>query len=442
MTDIPKLRVEHYPKDSDATWVSSATIIYPEKVTVDQVTGKKTDKASLSLSGANIDLQAGDRIKVYMGTGTAFPQNTDLKIDAIISETSYENMTTGPRWKITGEDRIRTLLSHLEPARFDTTTSSNVIQTLLPLANNAVQTEELKVYWYDNTHSTDYAGRAFNDTTTKTFNYYKDFTEVLEMIKDVSKPEYTGEGFFYYFVEYDPVNDKNFLYWYKRGDAGTTTVAEGEWLSCKFDHQTYDVVNSLILNAGNDANNNGMKTLAIDAASRITHGAKWKYMPMNNLSKEFLDAQRSSSGWTASNSSRYPDAADYPFTSEVPTTLEYDNGTVYNPGSFPVLTDDDDFNDFLRQECKAQAKIEGNNLIKYFISPQYKFGMKFDGTNYGSSFVKGELVTITFNNNVLRSNYEATNNIAVRVEGIQHSFSNAGYEISVTLKEDEPGLAT
>lgn len=444
---VPKLRVEHYPKEGEESWSTTATVLNASKVSVDQVTGKKTDKADLTFEAdATINVQAGDRFKIYMGTGTAFPANTDLVIDAVSKETNYSSSRAGIRWRIVGEDRSRLLLSNMLQANYEIgdakDTSSDIIQDFLASTQDNVNSELLKVYWYD-ASSPDAKGTAANGVTTKQLNYFKDFTPVLEMIQELSNPEYSGDGFFYYYVEYDPLNDKNYFYWRQRTDADAVSLSEGEWEELTFQHQTYDLVNALIVNTGSDPDFGGMKTIAIDASSMIAHGAQWKYEPMNDISKNFLDAQRASAGWTAAASSRYPDPGDYPYTSAVPTTTTFENAhgsSPWSPGSFPISTTDAQFKLFMRHECKAQGKQKGNDLIAFRSQPTYRFKTKLTGAEFQSSFTKGGVVNLTFNNNVIRKNYVNTNTILVRVHGIQHSFSKTGWVINLDLREDEPGV--
>jgi hypothetical protein len=324
-------------------------------------------------------IKFGDTVNIWFGYNGGPEIGSRLIFPGIITEFSQDTSTREKALKINIVNKTERLLSSLDskdyPSGGTINTASAIIKDMITRINHYKKGGEVDI-------TTNNVA-----TTTKIINYAYNFKSAYDVISELSAPEFTNTGQYIYYLDTD--NDLN---WKPRPGilATTPTIDECGFLEFRAEKLVMDVVNAVILNAGNDLNGNVILVYAVNYNSVTELGFRWKYLVRTTIAKDTI--------------AMYPSAN----------------------------------NAEIRALAKTRAKAVAEWIVKIMGEPRWKIDAKAKGsTNYPGTLTQaicGEILKIT----APSLNWTASNPGILRVTDIQQSFaSNSGWRTIYELKEDD-----
>jgi len=349
-----------------------------------------------NIINSNIKLipSAEDIIKIYFSSDGTTPKDSDDnlimvgKIDSITFE-----MAETRSLKIKGINQLEALLNFPYPAIYTNKTSAHIVNNLIEQANtHQTNTDWVDITW-DSSNPDTVTPLNSQGNAMPTFNYYQNFKPVFQMIEEVSRDEFTGDGTYQFYLK----NDYNFV-WQWRPSVLSGTLSEGhDFISIKATFSTYDVVNAMIIDGGYDFNGHTIFALVINTTSIGKLGAKWKFVPFTELS----DKLKTHAGVTIDE--------DHPFGN----VSEYSGG-----------------NQALRNDVRTKAKEWGQSLCVLLGNPRWKLDLEINGVN---SYVLGSLYKLV----IPSIGWETDDDMELRIVNILHSFTRNGWTTTLHFEQDE-----
>ena len=360
---------------------------------------------------------------------------------------SYTVSETSIRIFVKGANRTETLLSTLVPTsntkEGSFNTSPKVIMQILNRIIKFNPTKKLSYALdtdinpdtgeYGKIQSVNSLGSAF-----ETIAYHQNYKGGYEQIEELSGPEYTGDynsGEYLFYIQYSPkigggyVNE---VVWKSKSKTVLGSFEEGvDFNTYKIDYQIKDVINAMIVSAGQDCYGHGKTTYVINAESMGKYGAKWKFYPATNIIPDLIKVETSIMDAAGSTyDERYlPDTYPYDMHFDGRDTL-----TGSSVGSKVIVTSDKEFNDSLRFEGMWQAKNEAQRIVNTLGSPRYQVNLDvFDITR---TYQLGDLYELK----IPSFGWEGTSSDPVKklrlIEDAIIIGAN-GLEFGLTFEEDE-----
>jgi len=304
-----------------------------------------------------------------------------------------------------------------------------------------------------NIKSTKVDGDAFKEIT-----YKKIWQPTYKIVEDLSLVENTGDekaGAYLCYIKNTPVLPD------VKGILRTTTINELVWqpvslivgsaLTRGTNYSTitsvkdvFDVKNILIIKAGTDLEGDGITAFALNTESVGQYGPRFGYLALPNtvdkiISEEKRVTDENTSIGSVWGTNRYPEKVydlddDWDFHFEARST-DY----PYNVTGAYAHSDGGkkDFNDKIKLEAKAQARIAGNNLVQALGSPRFKANIELIHGSVGS-YQMGDLVLVV-DSSVGWWNTVSNPGKKLRVHDVQHSFGNE-WVTTLYLEEDEESV--
>lgn len=335
-----------------------------------------------------------DGIKIWLGsTGTApSGDNSNLIMDGKIDQIVMNHTEQGQRYSVNGVNRLEALLNIVFPTNFTNITAGSAVVSLVERANTLnSETGGGNPDWTNLVPNV--------ASTTPTFDYVQPDKPLFQQIEELSSDRYTQDGRYIFFLSDD---GSTFNWQAKPGGINTNpplTPKEGtNIITHKTENKIFDVVNAVVIDAGEDFNGAGIKTAAYNLTSVGKMGFKWKRMPYTEISQE----------------------------------LKAISGAGPGPGSpFGDSSKWTGGNDQFRADAKDVAEKWGTRVVNELGAPRWKSTVLRRGTTayaLGSQY-ELELPSV---------GWDAANKKDLRLTDITHSFnSSEGWVTELEFEQDE-----
>lgn len=462
---LPNYRAELYKLDG--TDYATTPIILNDITSLNTTAGTETRKDTFKISFQNKYLsgiwnkasgfseqtnnfiRVGDLVRIYVWLGSVQPTNLDsyMIMDGEVTKYSYDTGEDELLFTIDGVNRTENLLSTMVP--YSTGSSYNTAPTIITQILSRVNkfNSYKQPLTYGLTSGTNvWTGSAGLIQAVKSDGasfgsvaYHQNYKSAYEQLEDLSKPEITGDdevGNYIYYVKYSAnVSGDGFvneLVWKSKTFTTSGSFKEGEDFSdYSISYDLRDVVNAMIVSAGEDCYGHGKTTLVINNDSIGKYGAKWKFYPATNIIPDLIKAEKLRG-----------EAAGSTFdTNIIPTTSgswqfhfqgRNDDGTTN--GSLMKVKGATQYNDALRNEGKWLAQEEAQKIVDALGSPKYSIG--FDLINPSEQIQLGDLYHIQ----VPSFGWDGDSfnpSKKLRLYQIDYNVNNSGLTLSVDFEEDE-----
>lgn len=347
---------------------------------IDTRDGLKTRVGTANFQVQNIDddnvgkFKVDDSVDIYMGySGSAQIFSGFVNEISEVCDLKQRNI------KISCVNKMERLLSHLDAKSYpdgitasDVLTDTTVGYGLIKRINGYKKGDEPNI---TTNHVT---------TTTKVITPYGyNYRPALEILRELASPEFNGTSdYFIYYIDKD--NDLHFKP--RPGVGGTTpTINEYDFTDFRATYGVFDVINSVIVNCGTDANNATILVWRYNLTSITQVGYRWKYI------------------------------------------LKTEIGDYYKKRADMTL-------DQQRNAMRAYGESWADGYVTTLGEPRWKIDATTKGNyTYPNSTVQmilGEVVKITSS-----SNWSGTK--VLRVMDIRQNFTSKGWMTELQLEEDD-----
>lgn len=362
-------------------------------------------------TGGATDFVEDGLVEVYADYSPITKAPSQLLLSGQIRKIEPRMNESGSQMRITVADRTILLLSQLWSDTYDSKTAPQIIKQLV-----------------ENVSQLGTGGRPITTTNVATAatvapsfttinTYSKVFKPVVEVLRELSQPEFTGEDRAYQFY----VDKDNDLHWFYPSQTTSVSIVEGtdEIYELSFSRNADSVINMVIYNAGQDLNGNGILYYSRDKTSK-TGNLRMKYVPMIDIAKRLKNLEVNAGNLVQSSSGTIPH-----------------QGLLYTPDTYSFTTSwedsvasDSEYNSSFRTKAKEDAEAASQEIIRRFGQLLWTGSVELKGTN---SFTAGDLVNVT-------SYTAGLSGQKLRVHDVRHSFSKTGWRTSLDLKEDEASV--
>ena len=328
----------------------------------------RADQAAVRIEKRNMPSFApeiNDNIKIYLGSGNVQP--TEQIMDAMINTFKYTSDEKGHNYTFNCLNRLEALLTNLRPAAFSAVPASEAVTEIINWAN----------YFNSGATNWNYIQTGSISTTTKKINYYTNYRNLFQQIEELSTDDYTGNGTYNSYL-----NNSNYFVWGPRSSTNAGTLYEANCQSVQIEKGTWDVVNALIINGGDDLNGASIMGIAVNLVSYGKIGGKWKFIVRKSYAEEYK--------------SQHPGAT----------------------------------NDEVRAGVREMIMKRGKVIVDILGSPRYKAELEVDGTN---KYTMGGLWTL-----VIPSfpGWVSTGK-QLRMTELNHKYGKTGWTTILRFEEDE-----
>lgn len=379
-------------------------------------------------------IEADDLVRIYMWEDKKWEDMSESeRRDAILTEA----VATHPKGSKNGKNEISVKGKGLINIIFDGMAfvrnpeldkTHKVIQQIISQLNK--YNPNRKIYGEEQ-EEWDEIGNA--NITDKTIQYNSKYKNAIEMIEDLSSDEYTGDGQYIYWVEYNGEEDRFDFHWGpKPTDSSGTLNADMVASKVDIERTTEDVVNVVIYNCGTDAFGNGMEFLHVDY-SLTGSGGRWKYISKTDtigkeiINQEFQENTDDFDYYTDNNGIKqrrndFPEDDAFPYTFTFEDRDDYDQPT----GTLATADDKDEYNDIIRNEARVQGKGVAAMYTKLYSEPRYKAEIEIP-RNLAGDYAVGEVYSL------VSSNFGLFGQTDLRVNEIQYE----DWKVVLKLEQDE-----
>lgn len=372
---IPNYRVLHTDQDGVVNDVK-----YLIELSSEEGIETKNDTCTFRIPWVNYvqnsdrpPIKVGDYVQIFFGTGSSALATTSDNLVMSADITSKNPVLEEARlsFEYKGSNKTERLLNHQDPADFPTQTSSEAggcIQWFINRINDKLDADR-QISWV--------AGNATGSHSPVT--YSTNYKPVITHIETLSKNEYTSNGDKIFYLD-----NTNGFHWENRPITISSTLREGsDFFTINLIKDTFDVINTIIINAGKDLNDNRIHTIV--------------YNPL-------------SVGQLKGNKHAY----------EVDEDI---SNSLANEDDAPV--DNDDF----RAEVIRRAKAKWQAIVDKSSLPRWRGSGEVAGTNL---YTKGGMYTIiapSFDDPFIDGH-------ELRLMQISHSFNTRGWIVTLDFEED------
>jgi len=328
----------------------------------------RADKATVRIEKRNMPSfspEINDNIKIYLGSGNAQP--TEQIMDAVINTFKYSSDEKGHNYTFNCLNRLEALLTNLRPAAYSAWTAGSVILDIVNWAN----------YFNSGAANWNYMNTGSISNTTKVISYYDNYTPLFQQIEKLSTNDYTGSGTYAYYL-----SNNNWFVWGIRPSVNSGTINEADCQSVQIEKGTWDVINALIINGGDDLNGHSIMYPVVNLASYGRIGGKWKFLVKKSWAEEY----------------------------------KTQNPSATNPQ--------------VRDGVRRMIKTRGKAIVDLLGSPRYKAELEIDGTNKYTMGGVWTLVVPSFPS-------WASTGKQLRMTDIGHRYSKNGWTTILKFEEDE-----
>lgn len=190
--------------------------------------------------------------------------------------------------------------------------------------------------------------------------------------------------------------------------------------------KTFDIVNFVIFNCGQDMEGNGITDYFFDNATR-SKTLKDTFKSYNDIAYELLQKEITAGRLTEDNQSTSP--FTFKGNRYKETTGDYNGGSGIVTSWGVTVTTDNEYNTAFRAQCIYQGTIRAQSLTSQRGSPRWKGTMEFKF----SRFTAGTLFEFT-------STRAGINKQGLRIKTVQYNFTKSGAFCTLTVEEDEDSI--
>ena len=196
------------------------------------------------------------------------------------------------------------------------------------------------------------------------------------------------------------------------------------WLSSSFTFATFDVVNAVIFNAGDDMNGSGILGLFYDETSSSPQ-LKMVYKAWTYIARDLKKQELNIASDNNLTSITHTDADEYAFPANYTDYGAISKLPNWNPGDTSITTDDT-FNTSLRNKAIDLGKGVAKDLTKGKSSARWKGKI----TMYFRRFTAGKLIRVN-------SSFSGIKDKDLRIKTVQYNITKDSARTTLTLEEDE-----
>ena len=394
-------------------------------------------------------ISADDIVDIYIWKDTDSYTNSDLIIEGVVSEPNSDGAQDQKFLSVRGKGLIETVMSSLVFLK------PNSVKPVHRLIQDVI--DEINGY---NTGARAIfggkgSGKADGDwdtignpvlksdkvTSFPNKNYSSSYKSALEVIEELSSDEYTEDGQYVFWVDYNPTRDTYDFVWRSKDIDASGTLAQGvsnstyEPLVSQAARRVDDVVNFVIYNVGPNCEEISHDYLYADFSSVSSVGGRWLYhTDTSNISPDLVDGEFNvnNSYWDTDNNGKRVD--NYPLLSggtwgngSATWTFQFqgrDSNTGSQTGSSATCGATlKAFNEVIDVEAEYRGKGVAKKLVDLYSNPRVEGECSLVFTN---TFALGEVYGFTFRGFGL---YDKR----LRVDEIEYDFWNT----HIKLKEDD-----
>lgn len=384
----------------------------------------------------------------------------EIIVEGSIFDVDYESGDNGQEYSLAIANRTHELLHAKEPALFNigsqNLTPAQMIVQLVDRANNKNTKSkqinaELAIGSVVSGEFVRTGGGYIwpvqkDGSTMKKPTYISKYLSLYQHVKKLASPDFTGDtaaGTYLYFVD----KDNNVHFKPRSKDIISPDVEENLVANVRLDQNTDDVINAVILHAGQDPNGNGITAVVYDAKSAAEVGTRWKYKPITVVADR-IQVEERKNGPTANpgkeipDDSMYPDSYPWILQDPVLTFTGVERGT--NPvgdaaigfpngpySSSREVKNDTEYKNAIRNKARQEARIIGQELLNKYGKQLFECVVELE---YGNNDFE---LSRFYNVKIPSRNYDGTTNVLnLRLVAINHNFSRDGWTTALTLRED------
>lgn len=261
---------------------------------------------------------------------------------------------------------------------------------------------------------------------------YKPFVEHL---LDLSTSKYTEDNNAGTYINW--VDENNNLHWGpKEFETNDVEIKEETVSSLTYNKDIDNVVNAVIVNAGEDPSHSGILALAFNSTSMGLNGARWAYKNKTDIADEIYRLERNSGDHVDDEGNTIPgtdnagnEIGEDSYPSSYPWVVQTSESDKYGSWSYIAGTTEvnsnRDYRQYIRRVVKRLGEKKGEDIVKYNGEGKVKSSFELEyGTN---NYSIGQMLTI----------YIPSLNVTkvMRVMAINHVFNNA-WVTTLELEED------
>lgn len=228
------------------------------------------------------------------------------------------------------------------------------------------------------------------------FTYLKDDSSAYDAIYDLSRTEYTGDEVEYYpYIK--PIANKTYkLIWEPKLSTIDRNYVEGKDFDfVEFDNDKAEIVSSILVVCGRDANNNPIRQMVY---GDFKNGSRTKRLSADITSKLIMEETTGNPSDFDTNVDRYP--TSFPYTTahsvtqdEVDALIGTNYASFINTTGTYSISNKTNFNKFIRYVSKAQATIWGKYYLNQNNQSKDKLKVRFYSTP--AAYVPGTTAKFT-----------------------------------------------
>jgi hypothetical protein len=285
---ITRFLVYRYALEEDGVWSTSPeTVEEVYDVAVTTAMGDTKDTFSFKVPNPRGTFKQQfnhtDIIAIYYIINNETPSTSNLVLYGLIKKVTEETNDKGKFIRVEGVsfgEITTTALVFYDPG----TNTQNVIQYLQScLTSVALRNENFNITWNSGNPTVKTDGSAF-PTFTSSATPVKDFDKSFSSLLDkYLTDQYTDDGRYFWYVN----NLKELVIRSRKTDTPVVSFTEGSnFKYVKFNIDTSDVKNFIIVKCGLDYNNDTITTRFDDAASRAKNGFRYYMIVDTNIAKD------------------------------------------------------------------------------------------------------------------------------------------------------------
>jgi hypothetical protein len=233
-----------------------------------------------------------------------------------------------------------------------------------------------------------------NDISTKNIPYSSKYKTAVEIVQDVSRSTYTGNGQYIFYINFNSTapaptatgyQGRYEFVWRQKQNIDESAEAFEEGVDAleriESGKTTDDVVNAVIYNAGKDLYGHGIEGLNYDF-SYTAYGMKWRYVSETSYVFDHITSLEISN-----NKAQFEVDSDGKVASRFPTAYPYTFVTVKERDPFTKAqivgaaalsaSDAKEYNKILKNEAEAVAWLMTKRILELFSKPRFTVKMHF-----------------------------------------------------------------
>lgn len=399
-----------------------------------------------------------DNILIYSSTSGSFATdiNDNLIMDGIITRFDRKITQDKDYFTVAGANRTEVMLNTLAPATFDLKTSDGIkpphtmIIDIISKMNSYQTRYQIKASpatgavvngeWVRTGGGYIWPNKADGNAFPGTEKFVSNFKNGFQLLEELSQIKYTGDttrGTYLFWVD----KDSN-LHWeppsstYER-EIDILNTSRNDFTVGK---DAYNIINALIIHAGNDPKNAGTTTFCFNWDSIAKNGMKWKFEPMTDVAKNVMKIEEAigplnNVGSFIQVDKKFP--SGYPWTMsyyQVETTRPYRIGAQIKDSSGVsigsdvnwTVSNDAEYQDAIRAYSKRIAYLRGLDILDITGKARLKASYK---TMYPTGLTAGNIYKLT--------NIPDFNDIILRLKSIKNNYTKqGGWEQTYDFEED------